>query len=281
LEQDESFVEDSFAEIKLRREISKGKARDPREGPGLGEGWNQEEPIEILSDSEGDGSPEPMGRGENAYEDEEVEEGEEEDQDSRLFGDDDEWDEEGSPEVEDAFIHGQPGLQRGGYGHSVEVVRTAEIGNEGDEYEEEDEEYHSSDGEQSPPAQQFRRQSPTEVIDLESDEEDQLRQGSDDDIEEGFDLRSSPGPVHGHVIVEEDELEEDGFEDDDHQEHGMAGDDDEEEEDVVPVAIEGRHLETTHPAPNDDDDELQPLEVDTCELFLALRKLLVVTGCFT
>ena len=44
---DESVLEDSFAQIASRR--AKGKARDPREGPGLGlKGL----PIEVLSDSE-------------------------------------------------------------------------------------------------------------------------------------------------------------------------------------------------------------------------------------
>ncbi|KAJ2922678.1 hypothetical protein H1R20_g14409, partial [Candolleomyces eurysporus] len=261
-EQDESFVDDSFAEIKLRREISKGKARDPREGPGLGEGWNKGQPIEILSDSDGSGSPEPMEKGGNASEDEGVEE----DQDSQLFGEDEEWDEEGSPEVEDTSMHAQPGLRGGRYGYSVEAVRTAGMENEGDEYEEEDEEYYSSDGEPSPPVQQFRRQSPIEVIDLESDEEDQLRQGSDDEIDEGLDLRSSPIAVQEedeHEAVEEDELEEEGLEDGVHKEHGVAGGNDEGEEDSVSVTFEDRHLEAPHPVPNDDDDELQPLEEDT------------------
>ncbi|KAG1739146.1 uncharacterized protein EDB91DRAFT_394546 [Suillus paluster] len=44
--QDQSF-EDSFADIQSRR--AKGKAKDPREGPGLGA---QQNPIELLSDSE-------------------------------------------------------------------------------------------------------------------------------------------------------------------------------------------------------------------------------------
>lgn len=44
--QDQSF-EDSFADIQSRR--AKGKAKDPREGPGLGAPQN---PIELLSDSE-------------------------------------------------------------------------------------------------------------------------------------------------------------------------------------------------------------------------------------
>lgn len=44
---DESALEDSFAQIASRR--AKGKARDPREGPGLG---LQGQPIELSSDSE-------------------------------------------------------------------------------------------------------------------------------------------------------------------------------------------------------------------------------------
>jgi hypothetical protein len=44
---EESAFEDSFAQIASRR--AKGKARDPREGPGLG---RKGQPIELLSDSE-------------------------------------------------------------------------------------------------------------------------------------------------------------------------------------------------------------------------------------
>jgi len=44
---EESVFEDSFAQIASRR--AKGKARDPREGPGLG---RKGQPIELLSDSE-------------------------------------------------------------------------------------------------------------------------------------------------------------------------------------------------------------------------------------
>ncbi|KAH8994462.1 hypothetical protein EDB92DRAFT_1849384 [Lactarius akahatsu] len=44
---EESIFEDSFAHIASRR--AKGKARDPREGPGLG---LKDQPIELLSDSE-------------------------------------------------------------------------------------------------------------------------------------------------------------------------------------------------------------------------------------
>lgn len=44
---EQSILEDSFAQIASRR--AKGKARDPREGPGLG---LKGQPIELLSDSE-------------------------------------------------------------------------------------------------------------------------------------------------------------------------------------------------------------------------------------
>lgn len=62
--QDQSF-EDSFADIQSRR--TKGKAKDPREGPGLGVPQN---PIELLSDSES---------GSDVESDEWVQEGEYED----------------------------------------------------------------------------------------------------------------------------------------------------------------------------------------------------------
>lgn len=45
---DDTVMEDSFAEVIARRE-TKGKARDPREGPGFGA---QDAPIELLSDSD-------------------------------------------------------------------------------------------------------------------------------------------------------------------------------------------------------------------------------------
>lgn len=50
-ELEDDYVEDSFADIKLRRAV-KGKGRDPLEGPGLSGGWEKDAPIEILSDSE-------------------------------------------------------------------------------------------------------------------------------------------------------------------------------------------------------------------------------------
>lgn len=50
-ESEDEAVDDSFAEIKARRTAGKGKARDPREGPGLGKG-DHAQPIEIPSSDE-------------------------------------------------------------------------------------------------------------------------------------------------------------------------------------------------------------------------------------
>lgn len=57
----DSYVEDSFAEVKARRVLDKGKARDPREGPGLGpKSGDIEQPIEILSDEESEDEGEQL-----------------------------------------------------------------------------------------------------------------------------------------------------------------------------------------------------------------------------
>ena len=53
-EEVDSEVDDTFAEMQARRAIEKGKARDPREGPGLGaRGTGSfDQPIDLGSDSE-------------------------------------------------------------------------------------------------------------------------------------------------------------------------------------------------------------------------------------
>jgi hypothetical protein len=87
---EESTLEDSFAQIASRK--AKGKARDPREGPGLG---LKDQPIELLSDSEEEEVVDSLGRdavflehsdqsseessgGETEYADSELAEGQEE-----------------------------------------------------------------------------------------------------------------------------------------------------------------------------------------------------------
>ncbi|KAL0955769.1 hypothetical protein HGRIS_001984 [Hohenbuehelia grisea] len=83
-ESEGDYVEDSFAEIKARRAVSKGKARDPREGPGLGFGV-KDAPIEIISDEEDEGEEEEGGEDSgNVLQEEYDDEAEEEEVDREI-----------------------------------------------------------------------------------------------------------------------------------------------------------------------------------------------------
>ncbi|KAI0034701.1 hypothetical protein K488DRAFT_68976 [Vararia minispora EC-137] len=77
---EQDACEDSFAYVKSRR--AKGKARDPRDGPGFG---NESQPIELLSDSEEEVQ-------ENEIIDEVSEEGEEDEEDEGEYEEDSEED---------------------------------------------------------------------------------------------------------------------------------------------------------------------------------------------
>lgn len=76
----DSYVEDSFADVKARRAADKGKGRDPREGPGLGlKSGEKDQPIEILSEEEeGNDNREEEEEDEQIFEFDESEEEEEE-----------------------------------------------------------------------------------------------------------------------------------------------------------------------------------------------------------
>jgi hypothetical protein len=83
-ESEDEALNDSFAEIKARRLLGKGKARDPREGPGLG-GTDRTKPIEIVSSDEEEEHEVELAIGvendENETDEEEEEEEEEEEGD--------------------------------------------------------------------------------------------------------------------------------------------------------------------------------------------------------
>ena len=87
----DSNIEDSFAQVKARR-VNKGKARDPREGPGLCPDFGrQNKPIEILSDEDeqDDGQVIDSERSEDDEEEEEAydeDEYESEDEDEEQVG---------------------------------------------------------------------------------------------------------------------------------------------------------------------------------------------------
>lgn len=160
LEDDDSVdeeVNDSFAEIRARRVVGKGKARDPRDGPGFGAG-DQHEPIEIGSDSEDESQ---------AEEEEEEEEGSEE------------WDEEGQSGEEEEQLWGKgESSAQARTRHEKERLNVDED-EDGVEYEEEDQ---SDQGEESGDDEtevRTHRKEASPVLVLSSDEE--LEEGEDED----------------------------------------------------------------------------------------------------
>jgi hypothetical protein len=162
---EESTLEDSFAQIASRK--AKGKARDPREGPGLG---LKDQPIELLSDSEEEEVVDSLGRdavflehsdqsseessgGETEYADSELAEGQEE-----------------SP--------GQPGTSTQ---HIVSFVSHEDANS--------DQEVESSDAEACDTSEEGGQQSPDRMgtfrKDYKNGDEAFLMQGSREGIEDG------------------------------------------------------------------------------------------------
>lgn len=170
-------VDDSFAEIKTRRALGKGKARDPRDGPGFGIG-EVHQPIEIESDSE---------------EEEEVEESEEEEEGSE------EWDEEDeiSGEEEQAWNAGESSAQ-------AQIWHGRRDADSADEYEDEiqsNKEYSDEDG----PG--MRRDEEEEVILLSSDEDERDDTGEydEDELERDESPAGTRGIRSNHVEDVDDE----------------------------------------------------------------------------
>jgi hypothetical protein len=138
----DSYVEDSFAEVKARR-ADKGKARDPREGPGLGpKSGDHDQPIEILSDEENeDGSSQILSS--------DASEAEEDEQEG-----DEEYDEEGESDEEEGEIAESSARVREDW---IRSRRRAEVDSKngsvlsGEEYEGEEsyEEYDEEEGERN------------------------------------------------------------------------------------------------------------------------------------
>ncbi|GLB37748.1 hypothetical protein LshimejAT787_0407990 [Lyophyllum shimeji] len=160
-------LEDSFADYTTRR-VGKGKARDPREGPGLGKG-DKNEPIFIASDSEEEEQAEDLAQIEDVYQEEEGSE---------------EW-EEGSQsgeEREESWGRGESSAQarirHDNRRLDVEEEEEEEEEEEAEEEEEYDEEY---DEEAEPSGQEDEnayvalspKKAPSPVVVLSSDEEEQ------------------------------------------------------------------------------------------------------------
>ena len=152
-ESEDEALNDSFAEIKARRLLGKGKARDPREGPGLG-GIDRTKPIEIVSsDEEEEHEVELVIGMENDESDED--EGEEGEGDYSEQEEDYPW-KQGQSSSQQIF---SPAKRR-------KYISEESEGSEGDDSEE-----GSEEDEEDPTTRKSR---PTEVIDIVSDDEGEM-----------------------------------------------------------------------------------------------------------
>jgi hypothetical protein len=179
-ESEDEALNDSFAEIKARRLLGKGKARDPREGPGLG-GIDRTVPIEIVSSDE--------------EEEHEVELviGMENDESDEDEGEEEEVDYSEQEEDYSSWKQGQSSSQQ-----IFSPVKRRKYIQE--ESERDDSEEGSEEDDEDPTT---RKSLPTEVIDIVSDDDGQSRGHQEEDwgteeLEEG-----SEGP--GEEFYEEEE----------------------------------------------------------------------------
>jgi len=251
VESDDEGINDSFAEIKARRAVNKkGKARDPREGPGLGGKGAQDKPIEIASSDE-----------EDAEEAKEVElsiavlEDSESEEDIHTGEENISW-ERSSPAV-------QHTKRKGSY---VEEDGSAEYEEySGEEFDQEHRklsEYSDGDKENEEPHATPRDVLPADFIRRPREEEVYIL--NDDDIEEVIDdeeEQDAEGEDEDEEYNEEYEEEYGEYE----EEFEGAEDDDEENRDRTRLGTANDIIEI------EDDDEIediQPMENDTCMFFL-------------
>ncbi|KAF6760229.1 hypothetical protein DFP72DRAFT_1166473 [Ephemerocybe angulata] len=226
--EEEYEAEDTFANIKVPRALNKGKARDPREGPGLSEVGNKEEPIEILSGSEEEVE-------EEGEEEEEVDEEEYDGANVRLPIRRPNSESEEEDEEED--------YEDGDQGHyedseDEEGIREAPLQRE----ELSDEDYESD----LVPSPQAKPQSP-EIIALDSDEDEQddeepaYRESSDNE-HDGYERGSSPIEAEYEEFLADDEEAVDSH-----------------------AAEVGHYVRNDHVEEDEglSDEEVQPLDVDT------------------
>ena len=256
---DDYPAEDSFAEIKARRVVRKGKARDPREGPGLGVG-NRDQPIELGSSSE------------EEEEEQEEQEGFDDDEDS-----DDEnelshiFDEAASSDSEDYWKQGQASTHQLLVNPRVKseryVVDEEEDDDVGDDEEEEEggDELLSSVNESDDEAEKRREAQlgAEEVIELIPD--DELADYEDAGTIKYFEEDEEGGREQGEAEFDDSEREYS-----DNEEHDTST-----PQPLVPPS----HLRQPVQADAEDgveqievepgtdqplEDNMQPLESDTC-----------------
>jgi hypothetical protein len=226
---DESVVDDSFAEVVARK--AKGKARDPREGPGLGRLGVKDAPIELLSDSEEDEvAAEESGEGQ-------LEEEWDEDGADSLIEDDEvyeEYDDEGEPPdaLPEAEHPNNNSADDSRYSRTVYV----------DELSDNDAEQEYEEGDDEEEEEEKRGSSPPQIFEVADSDEEQpastlLPQALNAETEsevDGDDYDNGETPFLDRPAIaleEEDELDE-----------GITWDQDTETANVVDAADEDELL---------------------------------------
>jgi hypothetical protein len=273
---DNEHIDDSFADLKARR-AGKGKARDPREGPGLGKG-DSTQPIQIVSSDEEEEEEVELSIAQ--LDDEESDEGEEEE-------------EEYSAEEEYAWERGQsssqplPSPERTRRRITVQEEEYEEEQeediqeDEGDFEEYDEEEYDEEEEEQA----QARGSSP-QVIELISDDEEEIQPQP---------ILKRPGKEMHHKDEEEEEEEEEleGEEEYGSDEYAEYDEEDQEGREILSPrtkrsALRGPDLARAPRAEREvmdvdeqdeifvDDDEIEPVEpvgVESCMPLLYISQL--------
>ena len=251
-ESEDEAADDSFAEIKARRAAGKGKARDPREGPGLGKG-DHAQPIEIPSSDEEEEEEVEL----SITLDESAEEDSEE-QEVAEYSDEDEEEEEGSWEWE----RGQSSSQRLRplARKRVQASREEEYDEDYEEYDEES--YEDQDEEETEEIGQRNgiTSSPIDII-------------SDDDEDEEKNMSA------GHSLKDDEAIsgDEGDFS------IGSNGEEDKQNDPSRTSNYSRSQISVSYPLEEDgeaeeedmldEDDEIQeiqPAEDDTCTFYVRL-----------
>ncbi|KAF5322103.1 hypothetical protein D9619_001977 [Psilocybe cf. subviscida] len=232
---DNDGVDDSFAEIKARRAAGKGKARDPREGPGLGK-TSVAQPIEIPSSDE--------------EEEEEVEY-------SILHQNDSDAEEEaedGEAEAEEDEEYPWSTAQRPqGIGSSPPSGMIGEVDVDNDDYDEDEEVEYEEYGEEAESEGEQQEQGRPEdaVIELLSDDDEEPP--------------TPPGRSRPATVEEERYDDEEYFEEEDEEYGAEDVEEDEDQEDVQDHEDARARQRVQHVVEDDEDEivEVQPLEDDS------------------
>jgi hypothetical protein len=252
-------LEDSFADIKARRVIRKGKARDPREGPGFGTGTGEKhQPIEIGSDSDSLEESGEGGEGSEHWATEGGEDEEEEEEEEEAEEEEEEEEEEESEEEDQSWLQGESSIQ-------------ARIRSEGDvlnhlfEYEERDENDEDYDQEAEDDigyeavARPTERGPPEEIILLSSDEELEGDEGQDFEEQHDFDRHSDRSDAGATAAAVSHPTP-----------HAVNGTDEYETASLFGYTNDSHEVDKTEDV---DPEDAQPEDKDTCEIlfYLILR----------